>query len=157
MPVLPSGYSIRRVESSDYEGVVETLKVLTVVGDVTKEQFEETVAYWNEVTVKSKGESMKAYNPHVITDDSGKVVATGNVFIERKVLHDCGLVGHIEDIAVAKNQQGKKLGQLLIEHLSDLALSRGCYKVILDCDEKNVGFYQKCGYSIKGVEMDRRS
>lgn len=40
-----------------------------------------------------------------------------------------GLVGHIEDIAVAKNQQGKKLGLRIIQALDFVAKEVGCYKV----------------------------
>ena len=46
-------------------------------------------------------------------------------------IHNLGLVGHIEDISVAKDQQGKKLGQIIIETLSGLAEKVGCYKVRL--------------------------
>ncbi|SCU81323.1 LANO_0B02674g1_1 [Lachancea nothofagi CBS 11611] len=156
MPALPPGYSIRRLEAKDYEGVVETLKVLTVVGDVTKSQFEELVKYWNDTTLHIGVHSLPVYNPHVVVDETGRVVATGTVFIERKIIRGCGLVGHVEDIAVAEDQQGTQLGLLLIQHLTKLAHDRGCYKVILDCDQKNVGFYEKCGYRRCGVEMDHR-
>ena len=44
-------------------------------------------------------------------------------------IHDLGMVGHIEDIAVAKDQQGKKLGLRIIEALSGVAEKVGCYKV----------------------------
>ena len=39
------------------------------------------------------------------------------------------MVGHIEDIAVAKDQQGKKLGLSIIQALDYLAEKVGCYKV----------------------------
>ena len=86
-----------------------------------------------------------------------------------------GLIGHIEDIAVAKNQQGKKLGLRIIQALDYVAKSVGCYKVswmifwsvslmmhmlidysfkcILDCSEANEGFYVKCGFKRAGLEM----
>ena len=44
-------------------------------------------------------------------------------------IHNLGLVGHIEDIAVAKDQQGKKLGLRIIQALDALAEKVGCYKV----------------------------
>ena len=31
----------------------------------------------------------------------------------------------------------------------------GCYKVILDCSEENVPFYEKCGLTKKEVQMVR--
>jgi GNAT superfamily N-acetyltransferase len=44
-------------------------------------------------------------------------------------IHELGLVGHIEDIAVAKDQQGKKLGLRIIQALDYVAEQVGCYKV----------------------------
>lgn len=68
-------------------------------------------------------------------------------------IHNLGLVGHIEDIAVAKDQQGKKLGLRLIQALDYIAEKVGCYKTILDCSEANEGFYIKCGFKRAGLEM----
>lgn len=44
-------------------------------------------------------------------------------------IHKCGRVGHIEDIAVAKDQQGKKLGLYIIQALDFIGEKVGCYKV----------------------------
>ena len=68
-------------------------------------------------------------------------------------VHNLGLVGHIEDIAVAKDQQGKKLGLRIIQALDFVAENVGCYKTILDCSEANEGFYVKCGFKRAGLEM----
>lgn len=68
-------------------------------------------------------------------------------------IHHLGLVGHIEDIAVAKDQQGKKLGLKLIQALDFISEKVGCYKTILDCSEPNEGFYVKCGFKRAGLEM----
>ncbi len=68
-------------------------------------------------------------------------------------IHNLGSVGHIEDIAVAKDQQGKKLGLRIIEALDFIARQTGCYKTILDCSEHNEGFYVKCGFRRAGLEM----
>ena len=53
-------------------------------------------------------------------------------------IHDLGLVGHIEDIAVAKDQQGKKLGLRIIQALDYVAEKVGCYKV------RFIGVYARC-------------
>ena len=44
-------------------------------------------------------------------------------------IHNLGMVGHIEDIAVAADQQGKRLGLRIIQALDWLAERVGCYKV----------------------------
>lgn len=88
-----------------------------------------------------------------ILDASSHIVGTGALIVERKFIHQLGLVGHIEDIAVAKDQQGKKLGLRIIQALDFVAEKVGCYKTILDCSEANEGFYVKCGFKRAGLEM----
>ena len=58
-----------------------------------------------------------------------KCASTG--LTEDYSIHNLGLVGHIEDIAVAKDQQGKKLGLRIIQALDYVAEKVGCYKVCL--------------------------
>ena len=41
----------------------------------------------------------------------------------------------------------------IIQELMEVGKAAGCYKVILDCSEKNVGFYEKCGFQRKEVLM----
>jgi N-acetylglutamate synthase-like GNAT family acetyltransferase len=88
-----------------------------------------------------------------ITDEEGQVCAVGSLIVERKFIRNCGLVGHLEDIAVAGEKQGKKLGLRMIQVLDHIAEQAGCYKSILDCSESNKGFYEKCGFKLAGVEM----
>ncbi|KAG1079747.1 hypothetical protein G6F42_023630 [Rhizopus arrhizus] len=125
---LPAGYTLRALRSNDYErGFLDVLTVLTEVGGHTKEEFTD----------------------HTITiteDAKDQVVAVGTILVERKFVHKNGLVGHIEDIAVNSNQQGKKLGLRIIQALKFIGAQRGCYKVILDCSEK-------CGFKQKEFDM----
>ncbi|OBA20005.1 acyl-CoA N-acyltransferase [Metschnikowia bicuspidata var. bicuspidata NRRL YB-4993] len=145
---LPQGYKVRAVQANDHKQYMATLSVLTSVGDVTEMKFLELVRHWDKYS--------EIYYPKVIVDSNDCVVATGMLFIEQKLIHGCGRVGHIEDIAVAKSQQGLKVGNMLIQHLSKIAEEAGCYKVILDCSKSNVGFYEKCGYKDAGIEMCKR-
>lgn len=62
--------------------------------------------------------------------------------MERKFIRSAGVAGHIEDIAVSKTMQGRKLGIQLIKSLEEIARSQGCYKVILDCNQPNIGQWQ---------------
>lgn len=40
-----------------------------------------------------------------------------------------------------------------MHELIKIAHESGCYKVILDCSDDNVPFYQKCGLERKGAQM----
>ncbi|EXJ62856.1 glucosamine-phosphate N-acetyltransferase [Cladophialophora yegresii CBS 114405] len=143
---LPEGYTIRPLRRSDYYGgFLPTLRVLTTVGEPTLAEFNARYDF-----ISSRNDT---YYILVICDETATVVGTGAVIVERKFIHNMGLVGHIEDIAVAKNQQGKKLGLRIIQSLDAVAEKVGCYKSILDCSEANEGFYVKCGFKRAGLEM----
>jgi len=143
---LPTGYTLRPLQVSDYDrGFLDVLRVLTAVGEISSSEFEERFAWLR----KREGE----YFVIVICDETGGIVGTGTVVVERKFIHDLGMVGHIEDIAVLKSQQGKKLGLRIIQALDYIAEKVGCYKSILDCSEANEGFYIKCGFRRAGLEM----
>ncbi|GFF46609.1 glucosamine 6-phosphate N-acetyltransferase [Aspergillus lentulus] len=146
LAVLPTDYTIRPLCRSDYKrGYLDVLRVLTTVGDITEEQ-------WN-----SRYEWIRArsdeYYLLVVCDGEDRIVGTGSLIVERKFIHSLGMVGHIEDIAVEKGQQGKKLGLRIIQALDYVAEKVGCYKTILDCSEANEGFYIKCGFKRAGLEM----
>ena len=79
-----------------------------------------------------------------ITDD--KVVGAATLFIEPKFIHNGGNVGHIEDVVVDKNYQGKKIGEKIIKYLLEEAKTNGCYKTILDCSDEVKPFYEKLGF-----------
>lgn len=70
-------------------------------------------------------------------------------------IHNRGIIGHIEEVSIVKDQQGKKLGQKLLAALDSVAVSLGCYKTILDCSPENEPFYVKCKYENSGTEMSR--
>lgn len=89
----------------------------------------------------------------IIIEARGKVVACGTLLIEHKFIHDCGKLGHIEDIVVDSEQRGLGLGRLLIQQLKHLAFAHGCYKITLDCDVKNELFYGKSEFETKGLQM----
>ncbi|KAI4733661.1 acyl-CoA N-acyltransferase [Aureobasidium sp. EXF-12298] len=146
---LPEGYTIRPLQKSDYHaGFLDVLAVLTTVGDVSEEAF---IQRFEEMLASGKGAG--GYHILVILNGENKIVGTGALIVERKFIHSLGQVGHIEDIAVAKDQQGKKLGLRIIQALDHVAEKVGCYKTILDCSEANEGFYVKCGFKRAGLEM----
>lgn len=122
LSILPKGYTARPLRRSDFHlGYLDVLRVLTTVGDISESMWNERYDY----LFKRNDE----YYMIVICDGTGKIVGTGSLIVERKFIHALGLVGHIEDIAVAQDQQGKKLGLRIIQTLDYVAEKVGCYKV----------------------------
>ncbi|KAF7544653.1 hypothetical protein G7046_g9743 [Stylonectria norvegica] len=145
---LPKGYRLRALKKSDFDsGFLDCLRVLTTVGDITDVQFAkqyDNMAFAGSYYIIIIEDTTRTDHP---------VVGTGALIVEHKFIHNLGAVGHIEDIAVAKDQQGKKLGLRIIQALDFIAAQVGCYKSILDCSEANEGFYVKCGFRRAGLQM----
>ncbi|KAL0220957.1 hypothetical protein RCL1_000811 [Eukaryota sp. TZLM3-RCL] len=135
---------LRKLQRDDYNrGFLQVLAELTSVGEVSELKF--------QITFDNLPDDTYVY---VIEDvQSGKVVAAATLLVEQKFIHQCGKVGHIEDVVVASNYRRQNLGRSLVERLSQIAEQEGCYKTILDCADHNVLFYEKCGLEVKGVEM----
>ncbi|KAH9829879.1 acyl-CoA N-acyltransferase [Rhodofomes roseus] len=138
---------LRPLASTDYRrGHLSVLSVLTVVTDPGEDAW---VAQFHALRA-----APRTYYSIVIVDKaSDRIVAVGTLFVERKFLRGLGSVGHIEDIAVDKSQQGKKLGLRIIQALTGISENSGCYKTILNCSDSNIPFYQKCGFEKKENEM----
>jgi ribosomal protein S18 acetylase RimI-like enzyme len=85
--------------------------------------------------------------------ESQQIVGSITVLIEEKLIHNFGKVGHLEDVVVDESMRGCGLGKKLLE-IAEGECSE-CYKLILDCSDENIKFYEKCGYEWKGNQMAR--
>ena len=83
---------------------------------------------------------------YVAQREDGEIIGTGTLLIEQKFIRQGGKVGHIEDVATREGHEGKGIGKTITTKLIEEARRHGCYKVILDCSEKNVPFYEKTGF-----------
>ena len=142
-------FSVRPLHSEDWKkGHCHVLSNLTIVGEVTEEQ-------WKAQFLSMKN-TPNTYYIIVIEDVlKGRIVASGSLVVERKFIRNVGFVGHIEDIVVDKSYQKKRLGLILVQNLMAIGDDIGCYKLVLDCSEKNEPFYKNCGFTKKEIQMVR--
>merc|ERR1719469_1798672 len=99
------------------------LKQLTTTGMIDEGFFRERLA------------NIDGSNTHLIVGvetKTGNVLTAGTLVIEPKFIHECGLVGHIEDVVVERSMRRKRIGQHLVRKLCNMAQEGGCYKIILD-------------------------
>jgi glucosamine-phosphate N-acetyltransferase len=89
----------------------------------------------------------------VVAELDGKIVGATTLLIEQKFIHNGGIVGHIEDVAVDKKFQGQKIGEKIIKYLLEYAKNQGCYKTILDCSDDVKPFYEKIGFKKVANEL----
>lgn len=138
------GVNLRSLEIGDFKkGFLELLSQLTTVGN------EPTEVYEKQFLKNSK-------NPNHYTcvgEKDGKIVCTATLLIEDKYIHGCKSCGHIEDVAVDSSLRRSGVGKKMITQLISHAKDRGCYKVILDCDDHNIPFYNSCGMKKHSNEM----
>lgn len=81
------------------------------------------------------------------------MAGTVTLLIEPKFIHNLSYVGHIEDVVVDKNYRSYGLGRILVEYAINVAKEYSCYKILLDCNNGNTGFYNKFGFKIKDNNM----
>jgi glucosamine-phosphate N-acetyltransferase len=81
------------------------------------------------------------------------IIGTGTIIYEPKIIHGGKYVGHIEDIVVSEKHRNLGIARSILTELKKFAYKRDCYKVILDCSEENIGFYEKNDFLYKGVQM----
>ena len=132
-----SEIEIREIEEDDLEkGFLESLDFLRKASNIDKNKAK-------EILKKIK------LNPnhiiHVAIDDK-KIVGSTTLFIEQKFIHDGGLVGHIEDVVVRKDYEGKGIGIKLVTSMLEHAKEKNCYKTILDCKDDVKQFYERIGF-----------
>ncbi len=114
-----------------------------------------TLDYAKEILSKIKLQNTHIY---VAKTSDGNIIGTTTLLVEQKFIHGGGKVGHIEDVAVRKGYEGRGVGSSLVKRALDESGIFGCYKVILDCSDKNVPFYKRLGFYIQenGMRFDIR-
>lgn len=90
----------------------------------------------------------------VIEEDNKKLIGSGTILFEQKLIHNFGKVAHLEDIIISKEYREKGYGSILINYLINVSIKKKCYKIILNCNEKIEKFYMINGFTRNGLEMD---
>ncbi|KAI8970687.1 acyl-CoA N-acyltransferase [Pilobolus umbonatus] len=135
-------YELRPLRRNDY-GLVSLLSELTEVGEISEQAFTD------------RFDLLKLHKSSyvIVIVNKNRIVACATLVIENKFIHQCSNVGHIEDVVVGSTERGKRLGIVLIDQLKKMAQLLHCYKVTLNCNERNVGFYKKSGLIDNGIQM----
>ena len=82
---LPPGYTMRPLARDDHAtGMLQVLAVLTTVGEISPERWLERFDYMR-AGFGAGGAGVGTYYVLVVCDETGKVVGTGTVVVERKL------------------------------------------------------------------------
>ena len=138
-------YIIKKIEefSKEIETILKLLSQLTITNNITLSEFSDFLLN-------------KPIN-HIIyickDSKKNKIVGIITIFIERKLIHNMGKVGHIEDLVVDKDERNKGISKLLINKCIEYANQNNCYKIILNCNKDLVDFYKKNNFYESGYQM----
>ena len=139
-----SDIKIREIVEEDIEkGFLKSLDSLRKASDLDKEVAKD---------ILKKIISNPNHIIHV-AEDNGKIVGSTTLLIEQKFIHNGGYVGHIEDVVVSKEFEGRGIGIKLVTSLLEIANTRNCYKTILDCKDELIPFYERIGFKQESNQM----
>ena len=135
---------IREIIETDIEnGFLETLDSLRKTSDLDKKIGKD---------ILKKIISNPDHIIHV-AEENGKIIGSTTLFIEQKFIHNGGKVGHIEDVVVSKEYEGRGIGFKLVNSLLEKARVMNCYKTILDCQDELIPFYERIGFKQESNQM----
>ncbi|MBT4057841.1 MAG: GNAT family N-acetyltransferase [Thaumarchaeota archaeon] len=139
-----SDIKIREIIETDIEnGFLETLDSLRKTSDLDKKIGKD---------ILKKIISNPDHIIHV-AEENGKIIGSTTLFIEQKFIHNGGKVGHIEDVVVSKEYEGRGIGFKLVNSLLEKARVMNCYKTILDCQDELIPFYERIGFKQESNQM----
>lgn len=138
-------FSVEYVHDTDSNLETENLKnLVAVLGQLTIVDIDDTTNLRNHIQNMKVQTVNKSHILVVKYED--KIIGTGTLLIEHKIIHSLGKVGHIEDIVIDNEYRGLGLAKMLIDKLISIGTSENCYKIILDASDDVAGFYEKLGF-----------
>ena len=139
-------YLIRKLNKLDYnKKYFELLKQLTSIDPkkISKNDFNKMVECLN-----------KDHLIYVIEDVKNSIIiGTITILIEKKIIHNLGIVVHIEDLVIHMDYRKKGLGNKLLEFAKGISKECKAYKIILDCSNELEIFYNKHDFKKMNIQM----
>jgi glucosamine-phosphate N-acetyltransferase len=132
---------IRKLNRSDYNSYISLLDQLTEVGSVTNSQFNLYV------------DNQSQLHQTLVYEEDNQLLGCLTYFCEQKVHHSFSYVIHIEDVVTDAKHRGKGVAKTLIDNAIKIAKAFKCYKVILNCSDRNTDYYKKLGFQLVGNQM----
>lgn len=125
---------------------LELMRLLTIVNDLSCEEFINQIKH-----ISTMGVILIGY----IIDDNFKIkiIASGTIIIEPKIIRGAKNAAHIEDIVIHNEYRSNGLSKILLNKLKLYAKDNNCYKIILDCDEAVAKVYSSAGFTSKQIQM----
>ncbi|MCM8777641.1 MAG: GNAT family N-acetyltransferase [Candidatus Omnitrophica bacterium] len=140
-------FEVRNARLDDFKGIVDLLSQLSPPKE------------GESLDVKKGEEILRNIlnNPDYflcIAESKDGLVGTAILLVQQNLSHGGRPYAHLENVVTDIRHRKKGIGLAMVRYLIEKARAKGCYKVILNCETKNIVFYEKCGFCITGeVEM----
>ena len=85
-----------------------------------------------------------------VAELDGESVGTATLLVQLNLSHGGKPCAHLENVVTDRRFRGKGIGREMVGFLVAKARESGCYKVILNCEAKNIPFYKRCGFRTTG-------
>jgi GNAT superfamily N-acetyltransferase len=136
--------AFRELFTLDFDSYCDVIKIL--------KQLSDTIDLESQYAIK---ERMNKLNEYLVENVHHRIfaiyynfelVGAVTILIEPKIIHDFKSVCHVEDFVIDKKYRGLGIGRIVLEKIKNLAQTYDCYKIILDCNDTVLEFYENCGY-----------
>lgn len=87
-----------------------------------------------------------------IYEENNKIIGNIKIIKEQKFHNNFMYILHIEDLIVDKNYRRKGIATKLINYVLKYK-TNNCYKIVLNCNNELLQFYEKFNFNKKGIEM----
>lgn len=145
MVAISENIVIREIEGGDYNGYMNIMYEFA--------NYKYTISYDEFI---SYIETMNNFNKILVvySRKQERIIGAGTIFKLSK-LHN-NPVGQIEDFIITENYRHLGIGHLLSDKLVNIGkFVFKCYKIVLNCQEKNIGFYEDCNFCKESVQMKK--
>ena len=131
--------------------LVEYLKCLSELTTVGLEYSTESIDRVRDFLLRTCQNDKSVF----IIGYDGMVIGTFSILIEPKVIHQMSSVAHVEDVVIIERFRGSGLGKKIMAFVERFCQnhSQPIYKIILECSDDVIGFYEKNGYRRVGNSM----
>tara|TARA_Y100001936_G_C15499562_1_gene372573 strand:- start:33 stop:452 length:420 start_codon:yes stop_codon:yes gene_type:complete len=137
--------NVRQIQINDFEmGLMDLLGQLTEAPNIKFEDFVKQFIKFG-------------YNTRIyVIEHEKRIIGYGSIYIDYKFYRNCKNVGHIEDLIIDEKFRGNGYSKLIVKELIEFGKEKECYKIILNCKDHYVGFYQKMGFKLNDNTMELR-
>ena len=135
--IIKKSMIIRELQESDFDnGFFETLNEFRCISGLEYIKSPEILGEINN----------NEFHRIIVAIKNDKVVGCLTILIERKFIHNCGTVLHLEDLIVRKEFRNQHIAEKLVNNSVKYAKKYGAYKILTDCKDQLIPFWEKCGF-----------